>query len=232
MAGGDQFWYMENRADYGSVIMGDLQDYKENIDISGDCLNDIRNEIEDDVFEYSVKTAEYEDTTKLYDIINHYMDDEILTVVISHPPDQHPLVTITNTEHDPCLDKYVQEDQTDDSSINEDRVNIKSEDGFCVDVEEESLEETPKILLTGHPGDILGQIFDDQLGVLYNIYRYQISINYKNIEKYFCHRADEQMPEGPVPVEAQVLGKAGLSWYSPYILWRMVWMVVFILGQY
>ena len=90
-------------------------------------------------------------------------------------------------------------------------------------------------MLTGHPGDILGQIFDDQLGVLYNIYRYQISINYKNIEKYFCHRADEQMPEGPVPVEAQVLGKAGpsnLSWYSPYILWRMVWMVVFILGQY
>ena len=167
MARGDQFWYMENRADYDSVIIGDLQDYKENIDISGDCLNDIRNEIEDDVFEYSVQTAEYEDTTKLYDIINHYMDDEILTVVISHPPDQHPLVTITNIDHDPCVSKYIHQDKDHEYPKNKDT----AKDGCCVNLEDESLEETPRILLTGHPGDILGQIFDDQLGVLHNIYR-------------------------------------------------------------
>ena len=159
MAGGDQFWYMENRADYGSVIMGDLQD---NMDISGDCINDLTNDAEEDVFEYSVKTAEYEDTTKLYDIINHYMDDEILIVEISHP-DQHPVVTITNDGHDLCVGK----DRDHEYPKNEDT----AKDGCCVDVEDESPEETPGILLTGHPGDILGQIFDDQLGVLYNIYR-------------------------------------------------------------
>ena len=56
------------------------------------------------MFEYSVKMAEYEDTTKLYDIINHYMDDEILTVEISHSPAQNPLV---NNEHHPCAIKDI-----------------------------------------------------------------------------------------------------------------------------
>ena len=105
--------------------------------------------------------AQYEDTTKLYDIINHYADDEILTVEITENIKES--VAITNERqsiHD-----------ISDNSVNEDVNESKKEDVQALNVENDSLEECKRIFLTGHPGDILGQIYDDNLGILYNIYR-------------------------------------------------------------
>ena len=76
MVSNDQFWYIDR-----------------------DSRGDIKHQVEEDELFENIQMAQYEDTTKLYDIINHYTDDEILTVEISHDT-ECPVFTVTSTEQD------------------------------------------------------------------------------------------------------------------------------------
>ena len=159
--------------DHGSVMLGDFQDYKESQAISEDfpttALAVDASDTTEDEYNNSVQVAQYEDTTKLYEIINHYTDDEILTIEISHDIDEQ-IATISNGEKDlSCCNSI--DTQSVAPSENGEIINANKSGNCCVNMKDESIEDMQRIFLTGHPGDILGQIFDDQLGILYNIYR-------------------------------------------------------------
>ena len=107
--------------------------------------------------ENSIKLTRYEDTTKLYEIINYYTNDEVLTIEVSHDVETESSKPVDSTP--PSL--LAQNEATAADETRKDKPTENEEDWN-------------RIHLVGDPADILGQIYDDQTGILYNIYRYRI----------------------------------------------------------